>query len=154
MPAFVKPILKIAKLQQVLDIAKIKPAINQVECHPYFQQKGLREFLNKHDIKLEAWYPIGHGSSELLNEKAIKYIGEKYSKSTAQVILRWHLQEGIIAIPKSTNPEHIKSNFDIFDYQLSESDMDAIRALDRNRGFFNMPEDEQERNFTSYKINI
>jgi 2,5-diketo-D-gluconate reductase A len=131
---------KIKKLQQVLDMAKIKPAVNQVECHPYFQQRELKAFQKKYDIALEAWYPIGHGSKDLLNEKTFTQLAEKYSKSPVQVILRWHVQVGNIAIPKSTNPKHIISNIDIFDFELSNDEMEAIRGLDRNKGYFTIPE--------------
>lgn len=143
---------KTEKLQNVLDMARIKPAVNQVECHPYYQQKGLKKLLEAHQIKLMAWYPIGHGASELLGERVLKDIAQKHGKDTVQIILRWHLQEGNIAIPKSTNPQHIHSNFDIFGFSLDDGDMNMIRGMDKNTGFFNMPEAEQEKNFTSFRV--
>ena len=95
---------------------KIKPAVNQVECNPYFQQKELREVLKKHGTLLEAWYPLGHGNKELLNNEILVKLAQKYHKSAVQIILRWHIQEGNIALPKATSEAHIKDNIDVFDF--------------------------------------
>lgn len=143
---------KTQKLQQVLDMARVRPVVNQVECHPYFQQKELKKLLKANQIELQAWYPIGHGSPELLGEKVLADLAKKHGKDTVQIILRWHLQEGNIALPKSTNPAHIRSNFDVFDFALSQEDMDAIRAMDRDASFFDMPEAEQEKTFTGLHV--
>ena len=110
------------------------PAVNQVECNPFFQQKPLRELLDKQGVRVEAWYPLGHGSKELLEAPAIKAAAEKYGKNAGQVILRFEVQEGIIALPKSTNPQRIAGNLDIFDFELTDAEMDAIRALDTGKG--------------------
>lgn len=131
---------KIGTMQKLLAVAKIKPVVDQVECHPYFQQKELREFLKKNGILLEAWYPIGHGDKKMLGEPVLGEIAAAHSKSIVQAILRWHMQVGNIAIPKSTNPAHIKSNLDIFDFELSPEEMKKISALDKNRGYYNLPD--------------
>ena len=131
---------KINTVQKLLDVAKIKPVVDQVECHPYFQQNELRAFLKKNDILLEAWYPIGHGDKKMLSDPVLAEIATAHGKSIVQVILRWHMQVGNIAIPKSTNPAHIKSNLEIFDFALSEEEMNKIGALDKNRGYYNLPD--------------
>ncbi|MPM37217.1 Morphine 6-dehydrogenase [bioreactor metagenome] len=131
---------KINTVQKLLDVAKIKPVVDQVECHPYFQQNELRAFLKKNDILLEAWYPIGHGDKKMLGDPVLAEIATAHGKSIVQVILRWHMQVGNIAIPKSTNPAHIKSNLEIFDFALSEEEMKKIGALDKNRGYYNLPD--------------
>ena len=131
---------KINTVQKLLDVAKIKPVVDQVECHPYFQQNELRAFLKKNDILLEAWYPIGHGDKKMLSDPVLAEIATAHGKSIVQVILRWHMQVGNIAIPKSTNPAHIKSNLEIFDFALSEEEMKKIGVLDKNRGYYNLPD--------------
>jgi len=120
--------------------ANILPALSQVECHPYFQQRELKGFLAQFGTAIEAWYPLGHGHRGLLAEPLFAQLAEKNGKSAVQVILRWHMQEGNIAIPRSTNPMHIRSNFDIFDFSLTSDEMALIAALDRDRPFFRMPE--------------
>ena len=114
-----------------------KPSVNQVEFNPYFAQKDLRELLKKDDVKLEAWAPLGQGNKELLNEPIIFKIAEKYHKNAGQVILRWITQEGVITFPRSVKPERIKSNFDIFDFRLTEEEMNEIRKLDKGHGTHN-----------------
>ena len=110
------------------------PAVNQVECNPFFQQKELRKLLDEKGVRVEAWYPLDHGSKELLETPAIQSAAEKYGKNAGQVILRFEVQEGIIALPKSTNPARIAGNIDIFDFELTDDEMDAIRALDTGKG--------------------
>ncbi len=111
-----------------------KPAVNQVECNPLFQQKALREVLAKDDVKLEAWYPLGHGDKSLLENPSITALAEKYGKNAGQIILRFEVQEGFIVLPKSANPERIKGNIDIFDFELTADEMKTIRALDTGKG--------------------
>ena len=110
------------------------PSVNQVEFNPYFQQKELRSLLTENDVKVEAWGPLGQGNADLLKEPAILAIAEKYSKNAGQVILRFENQEGIIVFPKSTKPERIRSNMEIFDFELTEEELETIRALDKGRG--------------------
>ena len=124
------------QVQEILDICEVKPAVLQTEVHPYFQEKELKEFLEKEEIKIQAWYPLGHGDSALLEEAALVELGKKYQKSTAQIILRWHIQDGNIVIPGSKNNDHIKDNFDIFDFKLTENEMSEISALDCNKRYY------------------
>lgn len=118
----------------------IMPAVNQVECNPFFQQKPLREEMEKYGIKLEAWYPLGHGNKELLENEYLVSLANKYNKNVGQIILRWHYQEGIISLPKSTNDERIKGNVDIFDFELTDEEMKNIQAMDTGKGTHD-PED-------------
>jgi len=111
-----------------------KPAVNQVECNPLFQQKALRKVLAKDDVKLEAWYPLGHGDKSLLENPVITALAEKYGKNAGQIVLRFEVQEGFIVLPKSANPERIKGNIDIFDFELTADEMETIRALDTGKG--------------------
>ena len=129
------------QIQEILDICEVKPTVLQTEVHPYFQELELKEFLTKEDIKIQAWYPLGHGDAALLNDETIVELGKKYQKSTAQIILRWHIQAGNIVIPGSKNPEHIKANFDLFDFALTEDEMKKISGLDKNvRSYTSTPE--------------
>lgn len=142
------------RLQEVIDKAKILPSTIQVECHPYYQQNNLKDFLDKYGIKLESWYPIGHGDPNLLNEPLFTELGAKYNKSNVQIILRWQIQDGNIVIPKSINPEHIKANFDIFDFKLTYEEMKKIKAMDKNKRYFTMSEEEQEKMFLNWNPNF
>lgn len=110
------------------------PAVNQVECNPFFQQKELRELLEKDDVKIEAYKPLGHGNESLLSNPVIQILAEKYGKNAGQIILRFEVQEGMIVLPKSTNPERIAGNIDIFDFELAESEMEELRGLDTGKG--------------------
>ena len=110
------------------------PAVNQVECHPFFQQRGLRALLAGDDVKVEAYQPLGHGDASLLSHPAITALAEKYGKNAGQVILRFEVQDGLIVLPKSTNPARIAGNLDLFDFTLTEDEMDTLRALDTGKG--------------------
>lgn len=110
------------------------PAVNQVECNPFFQQRELRALLDEADVKIEAYQPLGHGDEALLSHPVIVKLAEKYGKNPGQIILRSEIQEGLIVLPKSTNPERIAGNIDIFDFELEGSEMEEIRALDTGKG--------------------
>lgn len=110
------------------------PSVNQVEYNPYFQQKELSELMKPQGVKLQAWGPLGQGNADLLNDPVILEIAEKYGKNAGQVILRFENQEEVIVFPKSTKAERIKSNMDIFDFELTSSEMDKIRELDTGKG--------------------
>ncbi len=124
---------------RLLGYAKIKPVLNQVECHPYLSQDALREHHRKHGILLEAWYPLGSMNKGLMNEPIWDELGRKYGKSNVQIILRWHIQMGNITIPGSRNESHIKSNIDIFDFSLEPDEMAEIAKLDKNKRFLPIP---------------
>ncbi|MFD1418021.1 aldo/keto reductase [Companilactobacillus keshanensis] len=135
------------RLDNLLDNVTIKPAIAQVELHPYYQQNELKSRLAQYDTKLESWYPLGHGDSNLINEPIFTELAKKYNKSNVQVILRWHIQSGNIVFPKTTNPQHMQDNFDIFDFELSASEMERINNLDNGKKYFNVPVEEAEKQF-------
>ena len=116
---------------------EIVPQFIQVEAHPYFTQKELRETLDKYGIKLMTWYPLGHGDKKLINEPVFAELGKKYGKSSAQVILRWHTQMGFVVIPGSKNVDHIRDNMNILDFSLTEDDMAEIAKLDNEIRYYN-----------------
>ena len=124
------------QIQEILDKCEVKPAVLQTEVHPYDQEKDLKEFLAKSDIVIQAWYPLGHGDAALLQEPVFAKLGEKYKKSPAQIILRWHIQDGNIVIPGSKNPDHIRDNFDLFDFALTEDEMAQIGAMNKNKRYY------------------
>lgn len=117
-------------IEELMTTAKIKPMVNQIELHPTLTQVQLRDFLSKEDIAIEAWSPLGQG--KILQNETLVEIGQKYDKTAAQVIIRWHLQSDIIVIPKSVHENRIKENFDVFDFELSEEDMNQIDSLNIN----------------------
>jgi len=139
------------RLEEVLAMAEIPPSVLQVECHPYYQQNELKKRIEKYGTVIEAWYPIGHGDKGLINEPLFTKLGQKYGKTNVQIILRWHIQEGTIIFPRSTNPVHIKENFEIFDFELTQDEMNEIRKLDSGKRFFNMTLEQQEQMLGSWK---
>lgn len=139
------------RLEEVLNMAEIYPSVLQVECHPYYQQNDLKKRVEKYGTVIEAWYPIGHGDKGLINEPLFTKLGQKYGKTNVQIILRWHIQEGTIVFPRSTNPVHIKENFEIFDFELTQDEMNEIRKLDSGKRFFNMTLEQQEQMLGSWK---
>ena len=116
---------------------EIVPQFIQVEAHPYFTQTELRKTLDKYGIRLMAWYPLGHGDKSLLQEPIFAALGEKYGKSAAQIILRWHTQMGFVVIPGSKNVAHIRDNLDILDFTLTDAEMSEIVALDKGVRYYN-----------------
>ena len=138
------------RLDDILNHCTIKPAVIQVECHPYWNQDDLRKKVGKYGTLIESWYPIGHGDKSLIENELFTKLGKKYKKTNVQVILRWHIQKGNIVFPKSTNPKHIKENSEIFDFKLTEDEMKEIDKLGKTKRFFNMPLEQQE-NFKNWK---
>lgn len=126
----------IEQIKEILNICEIKPAVLQTEVHPYSQEKELKEFLAKENIYIQAWYPLGHGDAGLLQEPLFAELGKKYGKSAAQIILRWHIQADNIVIPGSKNPAHIKDNFVLFDFALTDEEMTKVTALDQQRRYY------------------
>ena len=126
-----------AQTQRILDECEVVPAINQVECHPYFPQTELKALLKEHNIALQAWYPLGgRGNDSIMSEPPVQGLAEKHGKSPAQVLLRWHIQQGHIVIPGSKTPSHIAQNIDLFDFALTDEDMAQIDSLDKGKPFF------------------
>ena len=138
------------RLEEVCEAATIKPAALQVECHPYFQQNDLKKRLAPYGTVIESWYPIGHGDKGLINEPVFSELAKKYSKTNVQIILRWHIQAGNVIFPKSTDPQHIRDNFDIFDFKLTAEEMTEIAKLDCGKRFYTATLEEQERNFSGW----
>lgn len=124
------------QIKEILDICEVKPQILQTEVHPYSQEKALKAFLDKEGIVIQAWYPLGHGDKTLIEEPLFAEFGTKYGKSSVQIILRWHIQDGNIVIPGSKNPDHIKDNFDIFDFALTDVEMEQIAAMDKQKRYY------------------
>jgi diketogulonate reductase-like aldo/keto reductase len=137
----------IAELEKEWEIA---PQFIQVEAHPYFAQDELRQTLDKYGIKLMSWYPLGHGDRSLIEEPIFKKLGEKYGKSSAQVILRWHTQMGFVVIPGSKNEAHIKDNLDIMDFTLTDDEMAEIAKLNKGVRYYTRT-DEALAGFASWQ---
>ena len=117
-------------LDELLAVATIKPVVNQIELHPYFPQTELRDYGEQHDIAIESWSPIGGRGGALLKETILHEIGQKYGKSPAQVVIRWHIQNGLVVIPKSVHKQRIEENIMVFDFELDQTDMAAINSLE------------------------
>ncbi len=124
------------RLVDIASFAKIKPMVNQVETHPFQQQRTAKEYMDKYQVQIEAWAPFGEGRGGLFENPVLAEIGKKYGKTTAQVMLRWHLQRGVVVIPKSTHKERMKENFEVFDFTLAQEDMEAINGLDKGESSF------------------
>lgn len=124
-------------VQEAIDTMAIKPQVVQVEAHPSYSQSQLKAFLKKYDMGLMAWYPLGHGDQNLIHEPVFTKLAKKYGKSNAQIILRWHIQSGNIVIPGSKNPDHIRDNFEIFDFTLTKEDMAEIASVNKNKRYYN-----------------
>lgn len=137
-------------IEEILTNFETKPQVIQVEAHPYYTQDELRKTLDKYDIKLMSWYPIGHGDKTLIEENIFKELGEKYNKTPVQIILRWHIQMGFIVIPGSKNVEHIKDNLDILDFELTKEEMNEISKINKNIRYYNRT-DEQLEHFANWK---
>lgn len=130
---------------------EIKPQIMQIECHPFAQRQETRALAEQYGIQVECWYPLGHGDDRLLNAEALEAIANAHDKSVVQIIIRWHIQEGFSVIPGSTNPEHIQENIEIFDFELTEEEMNQIRSMNRGESgrYFNLDYDRMGGMFLS-----
>jgi len=124
-------------IREVLATMEVKPQVVQVEAHPYYPQTELKKLLSETDMGMMAWYPLGHGDKNLVNEPVFSRLAEKYGKSNAQIILRWHIQMGNVVFPGSKNPAHIRDNFDIFDFTLTDAEMAEIAAVDKGVRYYN-----------------
>ncbi|CAD0224087.1 aldo/keto reductase [Chryseobacterium sp. JV274] len=133
----------IEKLEELKANSTVLPVINQIELHPVFQQKELQVYDRENNIITQPWSPLGNGNAQLLSNPDLKAIAEKYGKTVAQVILRWHLQEGFVVIPKSVTPSRIEENFNVFDFELTEDEMNVVRSLDTGKRLFFDPKDPE-----------
>ena len=132
-------------LKEIIETAEIKPQMVQVEAHPYYPQTELKKVLAETGMGLMAWYPLGHGDKNLINEPVFTKLAEKYGKSNAQIILRWHVQSGNVIFPGSRNPAHIRDNFNIFDFTLTDEEMKEIAAVDKNVRYYNATIEEAQK---------
>ena len=135
---------EIEHLERILAECEVKPVLNQIECHPYLIQQDLKEFCAKHNIFIEAWSPLDQGG-EVLKDDVVQKIAESHSKTPAQVVLRWHLQNDTIVIPKSVTPSRIEENFNVFDFELNAEEMNQITQLNRNRRNGSHPNEMNKR---------
>lgn len=124
------------RMVDIASFARIRPMVNQVETHPYNQQIIAKEYMDKYGVQMEAWAPFGEGRGGLFEDTTLGEIGAKYGKTTAQVMLRWHIQRGVVVIPKSAHYERMAENFDVFDFTLDAEDMARIAALDKKESAF------------------
>ena len=124
------------RLVDLASFARIRPMVNQVEIHPYHQQQEAKHWMDKYGVQAEAWAPFGEGRGGLFRDPVLTEIGQKHGKTAAQVVLRWHLQRGVVAIPKSVRPERMRENIDVFDFALSAEEMERIGALDQKQSAF------------------
>ena len=123
-------------LREAIDTMELKPQVVQVEAHPYYPQTELKKILAETGMGLMAWYPLGHGDKSLREEPIFTELAKKYGKTNAQIILRWHIQSGNVVIPGSKNPDHIRDNFDIFDFTLTDEDMAEIAKVNKNKRYY------------------
>lgn len=133
--------------EKIMTESRVKPAVLQIECHPYAQRLAMREKVKPYGIHITCWFPLGGAMSNgaLLKDPVIMKIAEAHGKTPAQVILRWHMQEGFSAIPGASNPDYIKENIEIFDFELTDEEMAQMRGLNKEKRFFNMSLEEKER---------
>lgn len=124
------------RMVDIASFAEIRPMVNQVEVHPFNQQIIAKKYMDKYGVQIEAWAPFGEGRGGLFDNKILREIGEKYNKTTAQVMLRWHIQRGVVVIPKSIHYERMVENFNVFNFKLSDEDMAEISKLDKNESSF------------------
>ncbi len=140
--------------ERIMKEVRIKPAVLQMECHPYAQRLEMRETAKRNNIRVECWFPLGGAMSGgmILNDPVIGSIAKAHGKSAAQIILRWHIQEGFSVIPGSKNPKHIRENIGIFDFELSDDEMAQIRALNKEERVFNLSREDAEKFFLSVQL--
>lgn len=124
------------RMVDIASFSKLPPMVNQIEIHPHNQQRKAKIWNEKYNVALEAWAPFGEGRGNMFELEELREIADKYNKTVAQIILRWHLQRNIIVIPKSTHIERMKENFQVFDFELSSDDMNLISKLDKNESSF------------------
>ena len=124
------------RLVDIASFSRVKPMVNQVETHPFNQQVEAKKWMDKYGIQMEAWAPFGEGRGGLFENPVLVQIAEKYQKTTAQIILRWHIQRGVIVIPKSTHKSRMEENLNVFDFALEQTDMDLISELDKKQSSF------------------
>ena len=141
------------RMVDIASFARVKPAVNQVEIHPYDQRAESKEWHDKYDVQMEAWAPLGQARANMLELPELKEIARRYKKTVAQIILRWHYQRGIVAIPGTPERKYMEENLDIFDFRLIDSDMERIKRLDMERSLFYSHTDPTTVEFFAKKVN-
>lgn len=138
----------------IMDSSRVKPAVIQIECHPYAQRLDIRKKVEPYGIQVECWFPLGGAMSKgaLLQDPSILEIARAHGKSAAQVILRWHVQEGFSVIPGASNPDYIRENIQIFDFKLSDEEMRKMRSLNQEKRFFNVSLEEKRRTYLNIRM--
>lgn len=138
----------------IMEFAEIKPAVMQIECHPYAQRKEWQQKTRQHNIQLECWFPLGGEMSNgaLFKDPTIQKIAKVHGKSSAQIIIRWHIQEGFSVIPGATRHDYIKENISVFDFYLTDEEMAQMRSLNKEKRFFNMDYKQAEKFMLNWKL--
>lgn len=138
----------------IMDSSRVKPAVLQIECHPYAQRLDIRKKVEPYGIQVECWFPLGGAMSKgaLLQDPSILEIAGAHGKSAAQIILRWHIQEGFSVIPGASNPNYIRENIQIFDFELSDEEMQKMRSLNQEKRFFNVSLEEKRRTYLNKQL--
>lgn len=138
----------------IVETSDVKPQMFQIECHPYAQRKHWQEVAAKHNIRIESWFPLGGRDShgEILRDPVINEIAQSHGKAAAQVIIRWHIQEGFSVVPGSSNPDHIRQNIEVFDFELTDEEMAMIEALDKEKRYFTMSYDQIKAWMGDYEL--
>ena len=124
------------RLVDLIDHNEIAPAVNQVECHPFFQRAADQELMRERGVQIESWGPFAEGRNNLFSDPTLAEIGAAHGKSVAQVVLRWLIQRDVVVIPKSVRPERLRENYDVFDFELSTQQLEQIAALDTGASLF------------------
>ena len=137
------------KIRQIMAECEIAPALMQVECHPYYPAEHAKLFCDEQGIALQSWYPLGHGNAGLLQDPVLEMLAQMHQKTTAQIILRWHIQMGFGPVPGSSSPDHIRQNADIFDFSLTDEDMARIAVLNKHEPFYKVTEESLRRMATT-----
>lgn len=135
----------VEKIAEVLEMCEIRPAVMQVECHPYYPAEKVKDFCDEQGIVLQCWYPLGHGSQELLNDATLSEIARQHDKSITQIVLRWHIQMGFCPVPGSKSKEHIRENAEIFDFTLNDEDMERVARINRHTPFYQVTAESLQR---------
>ena len=139
-------------LNELLNNCEIKPHVIQAEAHPYFWNKEVRRVAAIHDIQFMSWYPLGHGDTNLLKEPILTTIANNHQKTVAQIILKWHIQCGMVVIPGSKNPDHIRENFELFDFELTDSEMNMIASLHKEERYC-LPSEDNLQKYATFHLN-
>ncbi len=139
----------VEKIEEILEQCEVRPMVMQAECHPYYPAEQVKPFLDENGIVLQSWFPLGHGNADMLGDPVFLALADKYKKSPAQIILRWHMQMGLGAVPGSRSKEHIEENGNLFDFALLKEEMEQIAGVNNHRPFYQVTAESLERMATT-----